>query len=232
MKNKEEGGRPTSGNLTPKTPALDFLCEELSAIQPTPEELQEVFLAEHHAMPTTSNLAAWLLSERHTQLRIERLCKQYNQFVSVFYLKQTTTAGEYVFFQHPPRANILFRKRKNGKSAGEVDLVMMVEGCPVIVETDLSQYNNSGRLNDIAEMLRPEKIEKKKRPMQQLFGKPPEIIYVIPSDYLGKIRIPESNLHKFVQNGGHIVPFYTTREQWRRDAESMVAQQRLYAVAV
>lgn len=109
---------------------------------------------------------------------------------------------------------------------------MMVENSPVIVETDLSQYNNSGRPNDVAERLRPKNIEKKKIPIQQLFGKTPEVIYVLPSDYLRKIRIPESNLHKFVQNGGYVIPFYTTREQWRRDVEGMVTRQRQYAMAV
>lgn len=201
---------------------LDELCERITSTEVSEEELIARVLSEDIQLPKDIYNRIGFLSELHTRLRVEKV-EQAIQNITIFYLKKRITKGDYIFSRKeksPTQIKVLKKGRWN--KVGEVDLVILLDRTPVIVETHMRKYDNTNQ--GVRRMLSPQNIEKKKLPSSLLFkNKIPEIIYVVPYNQVRRNQNdPDTVLYGFInERGGKIIPFPMTRQEMRKFAASI-----------
>lgn len=200
--------------ITEKT-TIEEVCRSLEKSMPDIEEVRER-LFRHYPRERCFDQGGLTgkLGEMHTWMRIERVQRGSQGRISIYhldYIKNVKGNSYYPSKEGTP--NIGVRKRKSRKTIGELDLIMLVDGLPVIVETHLATYKG-GRNQSVTHFLREENAERKREMCRILFGTDPELIYVIPKEYAAKRRIQGSNVAQFIERGGGIVSFPFTREEW------------------
>ncbi|MDP1694174.1 MAG: hypothetical protein Q8L34_01410 [Candidatus Woesearchaeota archaeon] len=163
------------------------------------------------------------LAEIHTLERAEELVRRHPKRMEVYWLPERTRERdkEYVPANNgTPNITVY-----NGVKIpiGEIDMVMFVDNVPVVVETHIAKFNDIRR-SGVEQVLRRQMIDKKKEYVAQLLGGQPEVVYVIPENYLTNIQVPTLRIARYVQAGNHIVPFPMDRRTWRTWAESVVFQ--------
>jgi hypothetical protein len=167
-----------------------------------------------------------LMGELHTLLAIETLQCRHHEDISIYNLAKRKESGGYMFTPTKRRPNINFEKvvppkRRAGKKVegdmGELDMIVMMQGTPVIIETHLGNYdkNKGGKKCSLQHKLREAQVNMKVKPTRALCNTPNvRLVYVVRREFTKNKDIPESNMYKFISNGGIIVPFARKNEEW------------------
>ncbi|GEM_PF-5995927 len=209
--------------MSKESGTLDTLCREMEGIDISLDQVRARFLQHYKIAPTEDmGLSVGRMGEMHTLARVEELMRKHQGILKVYRFEGIKSRGGYSFHASPYGApNITVRVQKRKRPIAELDLVLLVEGHPVIVETHLSRYRGC-KPHCLAYQLRVDTIARKKKHVVRLLGCSPEMVYVIPKEYVGKKETPESIMAEFLQRGNHIVPFPMNRQQWRAEAEQVL----------
>ncbi|MBS3144001.1 hypothetical protein J4208_00280 [Candidatus Woesearchaeota archaeon] len=208
-----------------RTDAVRDMCAEMGGITVAFEKVEARFL--QHTQPNGKcrdlGQLTGKLAEIHTLERAEELVRRHPETMAVYWLGERTREQEreYAPANDGTPNIVVYNNARN--PIGEIDMVMLVNDIPVIVETHIAKFNNSKR-NGVEQVLKESLIEKKKEHVAKLLGGQPEIIYVIPENYLVNVQVPTFRIARYVHAGNHIVPFPMDRRTWRTLAESVVFQ--------
>lgn len=207
-----------------RTTTLTEICTEMSGIKVSFKKVKARFLQYH---PRTNgyyrNLGSLTgkLAELHTLERAEELERRYPGQVEIYRIKEEVDPGIRKYTQSQDGTpNIFIVNTISERRKGEIDMVLIINGTPVIVETHIASYRRTGD-NNVAEKLKPETIERKRKYIHHLLDKRPEIVHVLSEEQVRRnAQNGSTMLAQYLAAGNYVVTFPWNRHEWRVLAES------------
>src|SRR3989344_8176319 len=207
---------------------LEELCRELELIEVHLEKVEHRFFK--HFQPDKRADYGFLtgkLGEIHTLERAEELTRRNPSRIRIYQLQTIEKRERYSY--HPSingMPNITVKKKGRRGPVNEVDLVVEVSGRPVIIETHLSRYSNSGD-GSLRTHLGHTRVEWKKWHIKRLSGAQPMIVYVILPEYTGIAECDTSSIAIYIQEeGNHLVYSSFMRAAWCAHVEEIIHNER------
>jgi hypothetical protein len=202
---------------------LEDICRQLAAIENSKNNLQNVFrnLYEQEIERMSREDIRERASRLHTELRCRTIAGRYRNGKIIVPCQEGEVREGYKFVQRDSRRKAIeVYSLQDNVLKDEIELLMQIEGEYIIVETHLGNHKSGNR--GINGRVRKERTEEVIQSCEIYTGKRPSLIIVIRKDLMYLAKREGSAINAFVQRGGGIVPFYTTKEGWQKDVGSLV----------
>ena len=202
---------------------LDDICLQLGNIHKTKNQLEDSLKSRYGS--EIAEMSRFDIAERasrlHTELRCRQVAGRYEgEIIIPDEMSRGIVRGDYQFIQRDKRRTAIEVIHKDThKLEGEIEFIMRIKGVYVIVETHVGNYKPGSK--GIGKLLRKDRTDKVLGYGEAYVQKRTSMIVIIPQNLMRLANVDESNVSHFLQRGGRIVPFYTTRDQWQKDVATI-----------
>ena len=186
-----------------KNPKLLELCAALQYHTPFWERIRG--RNPHYIAPTTS-----ALSEMHLDICLEDIAKELGR-IELDPIKREET-DKFRFSNRKGRVHIFDRKTKQAYT--EYDRLGVVNGLPTIFEIKLAGKDGIRKFSGKSV---PEKV----KPIEDYYQKNTGYVLIVPADIYQR-SISFGAFQPFLDWGGILVPFYTTRSGFKTDVQEHI----------
>ncbi len=204
---------------------LRDIVEELSQAPPIDESVMEDFLQSRRILKNNlnRNIVSSMLSEMWLRKRLQEICID-NCRVDLNPIEEKAITRRYLFIK--VYDNIVVYLRRQKRTYSDFDHVIVVENVPVLFEIKLAQYQTGGRKffhSHVVPCMHPSRVNQVLAPVKEYFRtKECAYVLVISPDQINEASPIQND---FKARGGLLVPFYTTKDDFRkRDVPKIVAE--------
>lgn len=194
---------------------LRDIVDKLSKAPAVDDRTMEYFFSSERVVKATINesIVASMLSEMWLRERLSDICGV-NPRIDLDPIRNKVITSNYVFMKIYD--NIVVFRRKKGKPYSDFDCVILIDNIPVLFEIKLARYKGTGYKKphyNVAPNMEMDRINHVLDPLKEYF-RTDQCAYVL---VISKDQIkPTSPIQQeFLRRGGFLVPFYTTRSEFK-----------------